>query len=123
MKNYVNQLLEDLKRAGQNIPPKLDYKLLYPDHPAHDFGMEYMVAWECTPEQPISDLFGIAHEAFPPPERLTRTEMKRLNQGIIDLWAAFSVDVNIPPKRLSYNAIRFLRNHGKRIVFNIFRQS
>lgn len=98
MKNYINQLLDDLKKAEQNIPPKPDYKLLYPDHPAHDFDLEHMVAWECTPEQPMQELFGIAPEAFPPPERLTRTQMKSLNQGIIDLWAAFSIDVDIPRK-------------------------
>jgi hypothetical protein len=98
MKNYINQLLDDLKQAEQNIPPTPNYKLLYPDHPAHDFGLEYIVAWECTPEQPMQELFGIPPEAFPPPEKLTRTQMKSLNQGIIDLWAAFGIGVDIPDK-------------------------
>ena len=47
MKKYIEQLLADLAAATHNLPPTPNYKVLYPDHPAHDFGLEYIVAWEC----------------------------------------------------------------------------
>lgn len=43
MKNYIEQLLTDMKKAEQNLPSRPNYKVLYPDHPAHDYGLEHIV--------------------------------------------------------------------------------
>jgi hypothetical protein len=96
MENYILQLLADMKKAEQNLPPKLDYKILFPDHPAHDYDMEYMVAWECTPFQTMTELYGIDALAFPPSEKLTDEQIESLTEGIKALWLAFGTDVDVP---------------------------
>jgi hypothetical protein len=105
MKNYIEQLLSDMKKAEQNLPPRPNYKVLYPDHPAHDYGLEHIVAWECTPEQPFQELYEIAPEAFPPVDKLTDEQVKSVVDAIISLWAAYGTGVDIPEKatpRLCY---------------------
>ncbi len=109
MKNYVSQLLADMKSAAKNLPSTPNYKDLYPDHPAHDFGLEYIVAWECTPFEPMSDIYGIKAEAFPPDDKLTDEEVAELNDGILQLWLAYNTDADIPdnaPPRLLYKVLR-----------------
>ena len=96
MENYIKQLLADMKKAEQNLPTPLDYKVLFPNHPAHDYDMEYMVAWECTPYQSTSELYGISADAFPPHEQLTDEQIEKLTKGIMDLWLAYGTDVSIP---------------------------
>ncbi len=96
MTNYINQLLDDMKKAEQNLPPSPNYKVLYPDHPAHDYGLEHIVAWECTPNQTMAELYGISPDAFPPPEKLTEAHIAALVEGIKSLWLAYGTDVSIP---------------------------
>ena len=108
MKKYVSQLLTDLKAAESKIPPTPNYKELYPDHPAHDYGLEHIVAWECTPFQTMSELFGIESDAFPPDDKLTDRQVSVLAKGIMALWLAFGTDVDIPkktPKRKLYSVL------------------
>ena len=108
MKKYIEQLLADLAAAEKTVPSPPNYKALYPDHPAHDYGLEHIVAWECTPFQPMSELFGIAADAFPPADKLTDRQVAALTKGILSLWLAFGTGVDIPkrtPKRTLYNVI------------------
>ncbi len=108
MKKYITQLLADLKSAEKNIPPTPNYKVLYPDHPAHDYDLEHIVAWECTPFQTMSELFGIESDAFPPEDKLTDRQVSCLTKGIRSLWLAFGSDVAVPkgtPRRRLYNIL------------------
>ena len=108
MKKYTAQLVADLKSAEKNIPPTPNYKVLYPDHPAHDYDLEHIVAWECTPFQSMSELFGIESDAFPPDNKLTDRQVSALTKGIRSLWLAFGSDVSVPkgtPKRKLYNVL------------------
>lgn len=100
MQTYITQLLADLKAAQDNKPAKLDYKLLYPDHPANDpiYGgvMDYMIEWENAPEWTFDKLFGISGEAFPPVEKLSQEQTTLLVDGILELWASFNITTHIP---------------------------
>ena len=108
MKKYIEQLLADLAAATQNLPPKPNYKVLYPDHPAHDFGLEYIVAWECTPFQPMTELFGIAANAFPSEDKLTDEQVEKVVDAILLVWHTYNNEVIIPedvPNRLLYTVL------------------
>lgn len=97
MQKYINQLLEDLKAAHNNQPSQVDYKLLYPDHPAADpqyeGTLDYIIEWENAPRWKMDDLFGISVEVFPPTEKLNETQ---LVQGIRQLWQAFNIYAEVP---------------------------
>jgi hypothetical protein len=106
MQNYVNQLIQDLAAAKDNIPPPVNYALLYPDHPALDFGMDYIVEWEMAKEQSYADLFGIKAEQLPPDDRLTDEQIEQILNAINDLFYAYNIGTNenrSAPRRLFYN--------------------
>ena len=108
MKKYIEQLLADLAAATQNLPPTPNYKVLYPDHPAHDFDLEYIVAWECAPLEPMSDIYGIAADAFPSEDKLTDEQVAEVSNAILLLWHTYNHDVVIPevvPYRLLYKIL------------------
>lgn len=111
MQNYVNQLLADMVAAKSNLPADIDYKLLYPDHPAYKFGLDYIVEWEMSPSYTMDELFGIKAEQLPPADRLTDAQIVQLLAGIYDLWQAFNYlpdteDYNDAPPRVYYTIIK-----------------
>ncbi|MEN9611563.1 MAG: hypothetical protein RLZZ628_2377 [Bacteroidota bacterium] len=83
MQKYIGQLLADFEKAKQNLPEPINYSLLYPDHPAANTPMEYVIEWENAPEQSMSELFGISWEALPPVEKLTDEQVVLLHKGIV----------------------------------------
>lgn len=98
MQNYISQLCEDLELASQKPVEIPDYKLLNPNHPAVDYGLDYIVAWECAPDTPIHEAFGFPVEAFPPPEQLTEAQATQLNEAILKLWEANNVIADLPTR-------------------------
>jgi hypothetical protein len=109
MQNYVNQLLADMVAAKSNLPADIDYKLLYPDHPAYKFGLDYIVEWEMAPSYTMDELFCIKAEQLPPAEKLTDEQIVQLLAGIYDLWQAFNYspdsEFDAPP-RVFYTVIK-----------------
>lgn len=113
MQKYLTQLLNDLIDAGNHPPEKMDYKLLYPDHPAADPEyegvMDYMIEWEYAPEWKMDDLFGIEVERFPPADKLTEEQMTELVSYIIELWGDFNIQPHIPdtnpPSKVVYKVL------------------
>lgn len=100
MQQYIKQLLEDLKTAHKNQPPKVDYKALYPNHPAADpryeGTLDYIIEWENAPSWKMDDLFGISANVFPPAEKLTAKQLQQLVEGIKELWLAFNMVPTLP---------------------------
>lgn len=92
MQNYITQLLNDLA-AAKNYPrpAPVDYKLLYPDHPAYKYGLDYIVEWEMSAQYKMDDLLGIKAEQLPPADKLTDEQAAQLNKAILELWAAFNL--------------------------------
>ncbi|PSJ75852.1 hypothetical protein C7N43_16695 [Sphingobacteriales bacterium UPWRP_1] len=113
MQPYINQLLQDLNAAQNNLPPPKDYALLYPNHPAadpqYDGELNYIIEWEMGDEQPMEDLFGISADALPPVELLTDEQAGSLCDAILNLWQAFNILADYPhkvPIKLLYQALR-----------------
>ena len=108
MQKYIDQLVADLKAAENNIPPKPNVRVLYPGHPALDFGLDYIAEWECAPSEPMNNLFGIDVAIFPDASKLSAAQTQQLVDGILSLWAAFNFDTCIPegtPIHLVYKAL------------------
>ncbi len=76
--------------------------MLNPDHPAIDYGLDYIVAWECAPDEQMPDVFGINAAAFPPPEKLTEEQALRINQAILKLWEVNHILADLPEKLPSH---------------------
>lgn len=108
MKKYIEQLLNDLEAAKKKKPAKPNIKALYPDHPALDYGLDYIAEWEMAPQVLMAELFGIAANQFPPAEKLTGKQMVLLVDKILELWFVFNFDTIIPdgvPIEIVYSAI------------------
>jgi hypothetical protein len=109
MQNYVNQLLSDMVAAQKNLPAEINYALLYPDHPAYAYGLDYIVEWEMSPSYTMDELFGIKAEQLPPAEKLTDEQIAQLLKGIYDLWQVFNYfpdsEFDAPP-RVFYTVIK-----------------
>jgi hypothetical protein len=110
MQTYINQLVEDLNEKAQTKIEAPDYKLLNPDHPAIDYGLDYMVAWECAPDLSYSEVFGIANEAFPPMEKLNEQQAEQVVEAITNLLKAnniyLSLPKRLPPQTILYRELR-----------------
>jgi hypothetical protein len=98
MQTYLSQLIEDLELASQNPVEVPDYKLLNPNHPAIEYGLDYIVAWECAPDVPMPEAFGFPLEAFPPHEQLTEEQAEQLNNAILKLWEANRIIADLPAR-------------------------
>ncbi len=108
MQKYVQQLLADLKAARKIKPKTPDYKTLYPNHPAWDYGLDYVVEWEMAPERTMEDLFGIAPMAFPPEDKLSDPQVKKIAIAILKLWESHHIEASFPetaPYRLVYKVL------------------
>jgi hypothetical protein len=109
MQNYINQLLADMVAAKTNLPAEINYAVLYPDHPAYRYGLDYIVEWEMSPSYTMDELFGIKAEQLPPAEKLTDEQIVQLIEGMFDLWAAFNFVADTDyeaPMRVYYDIIR-----------------
>lgn len=109
MEKYINQLLADLEAAKQNVPPPINYEILYPHHPAIAFDLPHLVAFDLS-GIPLPQLLGISLEQLPPVENLTNEQAEKLVAGILDLWKAFNIVADFPnsniPIQLIYKVLR-----------------
>lgn len=117
MQKYITQLLADLKAAQSNQPEKVDYKLLYPDHPAahpeYNDILGHLIEWENAPDWKMDDLFGIKGAAFPPVEKLTTIEQKALIHGILELWESFNIAADLNDEAPVEIVYKILINYWK----------
>jgi hypothetical protein len=101
MQAYLTQLLADLKAAeSRERPTKPDYKILYPDHPAADpqyeGALDHIIEWEMGIGYGAERLFGIPKIAFPPAEKLDKTQIADLCDAILGLWTAYRILLTYP---------------------------
>jgi hypothetical protein len=92
----------------KNLPNEINYAVLYPDHPAYRYGLDYVVEWEMSPTYTMGELFGIEAEQLPPAEKLTDEQIAQLLKGIYDLWQAFNYfpDSDDTPPRVFYTVVK-----------------
>ncbi|WP_338765167.1 hypothetical protein WAF17_01095 [Bernardetia sp. ABR2-2B] len=96
MQQYINQLVEDLDEKSQTKIEAPDYTLLNPDHPAIEYGLDYLVAWECAPDLTYSEVFEIPNEAFPPAKMLNDKQAKQVFDAIVNLLRVNNIELSLP---------------------------
>ncbi len=109
MEKYVNQLIEELEKLKANKPDKPNVNILYPDHPALDYGLDYIAEWECAPMVPMAELMGFGQENLPIVDRLTESQALAINEKILDVWLVFNFYADFPdglPELTKYKIIR-----------------
>jgi len=103
MQKYIDYLVQDLKKAAQNLPspPFLDLD----EDNEH---MRGVIEYENTQEKPMQEWFNISKESFPPGNKLNKKQIKLLVKEILELWKAFNFDPVLPknlPPVLTYNIL------------------
>lgn len=122
MQTYITQLLEDLTEAAKTKIEAPDYKLLYPDHPAIDYDLDGLIAYQCAPRLPFSDIFNIQDEVFPPVEKLTNEQASDICEAIMNLWQVNHLqvdlpsDTNIPVANLYNELITYWKEDGIQLM-------
>jgi hypothetical protein len=61
-----------------------------------DYGLDYLVTWETAPDEPMTKVFGIVAEAFPPPEQLSELQARQVNEAILKVWETNSIFAVLP---------------------------
>lgn len=94
MQRYVSQLLTDLETATRNAPASSTYRFRHPfdndderDAPAYQLRYTH-----------LNELFGLPSGIFPPSERLTKEQLTALLTAIENLWRAWTVSWDCPPR-------------------------
>ena len=109
MEKYVAQLLEELEKLKANKPDKPNVHVLYPDHPALDYGLDSLVEWECAPMMPMAKLMSFAQENLPVVEKLTEKQAAAISHKILDVWREFNFYADFPdglPELIKYEILR-----------------
>ena len=96
MHPYLPHLLADLETAKANKPAKPNYRLLYPDHPAFEYGLDYIAEWELGKNKPLKGWLGIEPENFPPKDQFEESDLEAVVEKFLDLLLHFNVSVMLP---------------------------
>lgn len=106
MELYVSQLLEDIneavlrqlrEEAEQNEPSAIDEKFL-----------QTLEASLEDPDYTMGSKLGFERIQFPPSERLSPEQLKKLTIAIKDLWRAFHYQPDLPdtlPNEIAYRLL------------------
>lgn len=95
MQRYLNQLLADLETATRHAPEASSYRFVsrFRDDDDDDFGSVLRAQLVR-----LTDLFGLAPDVFPPVERLTKAQVASLLTAIENLWQAWRISWECPPR-------------------------
>lgn len=94
MQRYLAQLLADIDLAIRNAPVASSYSYFRSpfDEEESDNSAMY-VRWV-----QLCELFELSPDAFPPAEQLTKTQLAELLTAIEQLWRAWQISWECPPK-------------------------
>lgn len=106
MTNYINQLIDDIRKAAESLPTKPFMELLEDEECLRGV-MEY----ETVEPKPMHEWFGIHKTVFPPADRLTKDQLKIMVDEILKLWAAYNFEATLPDKLPADIAYTTLVNH------------
>jgi hypothetical protein len=113
MKKYLDQLIEDIQKAAENLPEKP-----YLDISEDDECLRGVMEYESTEPKPMQEWFGIDKINFPATEKLTKEELKLMVDEILKLWHAYNFDAVLPenlPADVAYKVL--IDNFDKPIVW------
>jgi len=109
MEKYVIQLIEELEKLKDNKPDKPNVHILYPDHPALEYGLDHIAEWECAPMIPMADLMGLQQENLPIVEKLNESQAAAICEKILEVWREFNFYAYFPdglPALIKYKLVR-----------------
>lgn len=103
MQNYINQLIEDLKKSKLAAP---ESPVLSEDYEEFE---EQMLEIENAPDTNSDKLMGLSYEQFPPSEMLNEQQMQELINAIADTFNAYNMCADFPermPLKMRYELLR-----------------
>ena len=110
MHRYLQQLIEDFKRAEQNPFPQNDAARSYEAFEAA------MMEFEEGVLMPAKEKVGVSYEELPPAEMMTDEQVQLLLEAILNALAANGTNINFPgngiPVKLAYTEVRKLFKEG-----------
>jgi len=104
MQNYLNQLIQDLKKAEENPTPETDFGETY-----EEFEKQMLEMEESRPVD-SENVLGISFDELPPADRMSVEQMQDLLAAILNALSAKGTDVTFPgdgvPVKLAYEQLR-----------------
>jgi hypothetical protein len=96
MQSYVDYLLEDIQKAERNVDESPNPFSFNDDMLDHFMEMERMVLED--PLNTFGETCGLNREQFPPFEKLSKQQVKRIVKAFHRLLLSWNLDVVIPKK-------------------------
>lgn len=124
MQRYLTHLLADLETAMRNAPVASSYRFRHPFDEEEREGPAYQSRFVR-----LHELFGLPAGIFPPSERLTKDQITALLTAIENLWRAWRVGWECPPRltarrryaimveRMEQDNVRYNHEFGAEINF------
>ncbi len=113
MQRYLEQLINDLRRATWKISPPHEIWLeseADPDNEPELEDLSYVEEYVYGEEIPVSRMTGIAPEYLPPPEMLTDDEKALLSTELEKTLEVFHFILDFPADYPMYSRYSFIRN-------------
>jgi hypothetical protein len=108
MKRYIEQLIEDIRRAGQNAPHLLEPKRKLTPEEEFERDMEEVERYVRGEQEKLSDILGIPLSVLPSPDKLTKSQLDILVNELNNLLNAYNFYPDFPenlPDELKYKAL------------------
>lgn len=110
MQNYVNELIQDIRKASWNIrPPRDIWEGVDPDYEVELEDLSFAEKYYYGEIEPISLITGIDAILLPSPEKLSDDQMAQLSEELEKLLRNYSFVLEFPdkfPLDLRYPIIR-----------------
>ena len=90
MQNYINQLLQDLKKAEDNPIPEPDFSGTYEEFE------KQMLKIETETYQPSESILGITYEELPPADKMTTEQIHLILDAMLKALLAKGTKVAFP---------------------------
>lgn len=131
MKRYLAQLLADMETATRHAPGPSSYAFRSPFSEEEE---EQRIDGVHTRYVRLCELFGLAPDAFPPVERLTKTQVTELLTAMETLWRAWRISWECPSKLsarrrytlmvdwMYHELVRYHHDFGAEVDFCCYRQ-
>ena len=114
MERYIEQLIEELKKAEENPTPEPDFGNTYEEFAST------MLQIEEEENSPAEQLVNVSYQELPPTERLNHQQIEQLLEAIIRALSAKGTIVSVPgddvPAELVYTELRKRFQEGFRAM-------
>ena len=114
MDRYIEQLIEELKKAEENPTPEPDFGSTYEEFETT------MLQIEEEENHPAEQILNVSYQELPPVERLNQKQVEKLLDAIISALSAKGTDVSVPgndvPDELVYTELRKKFQEGFRAM-------